>query len=330
MNIKKWLCAGVVALASIVIPRPAQAQLAGATITVSVTNVAANVTTTIPANQLVIRENSASPTAIFSITLSGSSTAINFAAGSTYTFASPNGQTWPAGTVLGTIVATTSGPFTFVGTQSIGVPSQQAFTAVSNGGTVSSAFPLTVSGTVNSGGIPCFNSGTQESSSAAIAANVLIKGGGAGACVSASSITDNGTTVSTSEAISAGGGATCSGSPSVCMAAQLGTSTNCAAVGTAASPSLVACTAAPAGAFSCSATASAATCVVSDTAVTANSEILVTLNESEGTRLSVTCNTSVTVGTVPILLSKSAGTSFTVNVPTITTNPACYDFMIVN
>jgi hypothetical protein len=329
MNIKKVLCAGVLALASLVVPRPAQAQVAGATMTVSVTNVAANVTTTIPANQLVIRENSASPSAVFSITLSGSATAINFAAGATYTFQAQNGQTWPAGTVIGTIIATTAGPFTFVGTQSVGQASQQAKAGSSSSGG-SSSFPLTVSGTVNSGGIPCFTSGTQESSSATIAANTLIKGGGAGACASASSITDNGTTVATSEPIAVGGGASCSGSPSLCMAAQLGTSTNCAATGTAASPSLVACTAAPAGAFSCSATASAGTCVVSDTAVTANSEILVTLNESEGTRLSVTCNTSITVGTVPVLLSKSAGASFTVNVPTITTNPACYDFLIVN
>ena len=46
------------------------------------------------------------------------------------------------------------------------------------------AFPVTVSGTVNSGGIPCFTSTTNEASSAALAANALIVGGGAGVCPS--------------------------------------------------------------------------------------------------------------------------------------------------
>lgn len=63
----------------------------------------------------------------------------------------------------------------------------------------SNSFPLTVAGTVNSGGIPCFTSATNEASSATIAANTLIKGGGAGACVAASSITDDGTTVTTTD-----------------------------------------------------------------------------------------------------------------------------------
>ena len=42
------------------------------------------------------------------------------------------------------------------------------------------AFPQTVSGTTNSGGIPYFSSATQLSSSAALAANGLVLGGGAG------------------------------------------------------------------------------------------------------------------------------------------------------
>ena len=66
-------------------------------------------------------------------------------------------------------------------------------------GTSGATFPVTVSGTVNSGGIPCFNSATNEETSAAIAAGVLIKGGGAGACAAASSITDNGTTATTAD-----------------------------------------------------------------------------------------------------------------------------------
>ncbi len=65
--------------------------------------------------------------------------------------------------------------------------------AASGGG----AFPITVSGTVTSGGIPYFNSTTQESSSALLTLNVLVKGGGAGGAPANSSITDNGTTVTT-------------------------------------------------------------------------------------------------------------------------------------
>lgn len=109
------------------------------------------------------------------------------------------------------------------------------------------------------------------------------------------------------------------------------TGTNCSANGTAANPSLVACAAAAAGMFSCSATATAGTCVVSDTSVTANSEIFVeeTIDPAASTRLGVTCNTPATPLSFT-LASRVAGTSFTVNVPTITTNPACYQYHIIN
>lgn len=70
-----------------------------------------------------------------------------------------------------------------------------------------SAYPITVSG-ATSGGIPCFTSATTQASSAAISAGVLIKGGGAGACVAASSITDSGSTIAATEQISASGGFT--------------------------------------------------------------------------------------------------------------------------
>lgn len=56
----------------------------------------------------------------------------------------------------------------------------------SSGG--SSVFPLTVSGTVTSGGIPCFTSTTNEASSVVIAVNDPIVGGGAGACAKDSGI----------------------------------------------------------------------------------------------------------------------------------------------
>lgn len=107
------------------------------------------------------------------------------------------------------------------------------------------------------------------------------------------------------------------------------TATNCSAVGTSASPSLVACTAAPAGAFSCATTASGGTCVLSSTAIGANSEIFITEVADEGTRLGVTCNTTPSSVPTIIVASKTVG-SVTLNVPTITTNPACYDFYVVN
>lgn len=61
------------------------------------------------------------------------------------------------------------------------------------------AFPKTVSGTTTSGGMPYFSSTVQLSSSAILNANILIKGGGAGAAPSNSSITDNGTAVTTTD-----------------------------------------------------------------------------------------------------------------------------------
>lgn len=64
---------------------------------------------------------------------------------------------------------------------------------VSGSGGGSSAFPLTVSGTVTSGGIPYFNSTTQESSSAVQTANVYIRGGGAGGAPTPGLTTDDGT-----------------------------------------------------------------------------------------------------------------------------------------
>jgi len=106
---------------------------------------------------------------------------------------------------------------------------------------------------------------------------------------------------------------------------------NCAAVGTAANPSVASCTAALAGSFSCATNASTGTCVVNTTAVTANSEIFVTqrTDTATGTRLGVTCNT--TVDTVQrAITAVTAVTSFTVNLGTITTNPECFSYLIFN
>lgn len=109
--------------------------------------------------------------------------------------------------------------------------------------------------------------------------------------------------------------------------------TNCAAVGSAANPSVAACGAASAGMFSCATNASTTTCQVNTTAVTANSEILITQDAADGgaSQLNVTCNTTLVLPAAkPILLSKSAGVSFTLNMGTITANPACFEYKIVN
>lgn len=109
------------------------------------------------------------------------------------------------------------------------------------------------------------------------------------------------------------------------------TATNCAGVGTAANPSVVSCAAAAAGAIACATAATTGTCQINTTAVTANSEIFVIQTASEGTRLSVTCNTAFDLSaTAPLLLSKSAGASFTITLGTVAANPACFDYFIVN
>lgn len=109
------------------------------------------------------------------------------------------------------------------------------------------------------------------------------------------------------------------------------TGTNCAAVGTSANPSVASCTAAIAGSFSCATNASTGTCTVNTTAVTANSQIFITqrTDTTTGTRLSVTCNT--TIDTVQrAVTAVTAATSFTINLGTITTNPECFSYFILN
>jgi hypothetical protein len=108
---------------------------------------------------------------------------------------------------------------------------------------------------------------------------------------------------------------------------------NCKAVGTAASPSVAACGSAAAGHFSCATNATGATCTINTTAVTATSTIIVQESDvtAVGTLLGVTCNTSTTViPTSRFLASQTAGTGFTINLGTITTNPACFNYWIIN
>lgn len=101
----------------------------------------------------------------------------------------------------------------------------------------------------------------------------------------------------------------------------LGTTANCSS---SASPAV--CAAAPAG--SVAVAAAATTVMVNTTAITANSQVLVTFDSSLGTKLGVTCNTTPVQPTVS---ARTAATSFTITVPVAPdTNPACFSYSIIN
>jgi hypothetical protein len=107
----------------------------------------------------------------------------------------------------------------------------------------------------------------------------------------------------------------------------------CAAVGTAASPSVATCSGNPAlaGYFSCATNASAGTCQVNDTNVVgASSVVLVWQVENAATILGIsTCNTAVaTSATAPTLATTASG-HFIINLGTYTTNPACFEFLVI-
>jgi hypothetical protein len=101
-----------------------------------------------------------------------------------------------------------------------------------------------------------------------------------------------------------------------------GSSTNCSD-----SAGDAACSDAPAGSFVID--ASDTDTVVSTTVVTANSQIVVVEDSSLGTRLSVTCNT--TLGRTYAVTARTAATSFTITSSAApTTNPACLSYWIIN
>jgi hypothetical protein len=106
--------------------------------------------------------------------------------------------------------------------------------------------------------------------------------------------------------------------------ATYNTNTNCAS---AASPAV--CGSAAAGAFTVA--AATTSIVVNTTAVTANSDIEIQPDTSLGTRLSVTCNSTLASIIGPIVTARTPGTSFTVSITgTLVTNPACYSYTITN
>jgi len=98
------------------------------------------------------------------------------------------------------------------------------------------------------------------------------------------------------------------------------TATNCSS---SASPAV--CGSAAAGMFVLPAAATSVT--VNTTAVTANSEIIVFNDDSLGTRLSVTCNTSLDN---VLVTARVPATSFTITGSAPVTNPNCYSYIILN
>lgn len=104
----------------------------------------------------------------------------------------------------------------------------------------------------------------------------------------------------------------------------VGTVTNCSS---AASPAV--CAAAPSGSVAIA--TSGTTLTVDTTAVTANSQILITPDQSLGTKLGITCDTSAATAGPFVISARSAGTSFAI----LNTNPdsagqVCLSYSIVN
>jgi hypothetical protein len=103
------------------------------------------------------------------------------------------------------------------------------------------------------------------------------------------------------------------------------TATNCSS---SASPAV--CASAAAGSIAVP-TGTNPTLEVDTSAVTANSQILLTVDESLGTKLSVTCNTTISTLAPAVVTARTAATSFTVEIgATVATNPVCLSYYIVN
>lgn len=110
------------------------------------------------------------------------------------------------------------------------------------------------------------------------------------------------------------------GTNALIITPSINTSTNCASSGGT-------CGSAASGSVSIA--AAATTVTVSTTAVTANSVILLTEDDSLGTKLGVTCNT--TLSRVYEISARNAGVSFQITssvAPSV--NPACLNYLIVN
>jgi len=139
-------------------------------------------------------------------------------------------------------------------------------------------------------------------------------------------ITYLGTTSGTATAGCVGATCTAFGNTGVKSAFQsYSTGVNCSS---SASPAV--CTSAAAGSVALP-TGTNPTLQVNTSAVTANSQIMLTVDESLGTKLGVTCNTTLSTLLNPVVTARSANTSFTFTIGAIiATNPACVSYTIIN
>lgn len=118
---------------------------------------------------------------------------------------------------------------------------------------------------------------------------------------------------------------TCGNAAGTLKSGAYATGTNCSS---SASPAV--CSAAPAGSVVIAAAASTVT--VNTTAVTANSQIFLTADDTLGTKLSVTCNSTLAtlIGGLAVT-ARTAGTSFQITSgATPAVNPLCISYFIVN
>lgn len=109
--------------------------------------------------------------------------------------------------------------------------------------------------------------------------------------------------------------------------ATIQTGSNCSS---SASPAV--CGSAAAGSVALPTNAVSSSIQVNTTAVTANSQIIAFTDDTLGTKLGVTCNSTVATLVGGLTISaRSAGASFTIaNNSPVTTNPLCVSYLIVN
>jgi hypothetical protein len=176
-------------------------------------------------------------------------------------------------------------------------------------------YGINASNTGNTGDIVIDVTGTAR---AYLMAGSRVQGGATGSiwagCAAGTFCKDDGTNVETGTQTAAGA-----------MVSGFTTAANCAV--SSASPA--ACAGAASG--SVAVPTAASTYTVNTTAVTANSQIIIQQDTTTttGTRLGVTCNTTVSTA-LPLLTAKVAGTSFTFSLTAPATNPDCFSYTIVN
>lgn len=142
-----------------------------ATISVSTSDV--DITAGMLASNVVVRENSDTPTAIFYITLAGQSVAQKYAAGTKFKFSAPGNHPFASTDVIGKIHASASGPFSFTISASAGEPSESM---ASTGGSSGSS-SLSINGSTVSN--PNLNASSPAPDSGFLACTWVVSGSNA-------------------------------------------------------------------------------------------------------------------------------------------------------